>query len=214
MNLTTDKIKVSIVDDHPMVIEGLKALLCDEEKIALQEMYNNGTSLLKGLKESVPDVILLDINLPDISGIQLCKEIKTTYPSIKIIGVSNYSEPGMIKGMIRSGVDGYLLKNITGEELVKAIEKVNAGQESYSAEALKVMVASINEEEESLPKLTRRELSVLALIAKGRTTNQIADKLFISPLTVETHRRNLMKKFNVSNAAALVKLALDGGLIE
>ncbi|WP_289062536.1 response regulator transcription factor [uncultured Zobellia sp.] len=206
-------IQILIVDDHPMVIEGLKTLLGDDEHIVVKTHFINGTDTLSYLEKNTTDVILLDVNLPDINGVEMVPKILNIRANIGIIGLSTYSEPSIINQMIKNGVKGYLLKNATADELVNAITQVHQGNFYFGSEVQKILADSVTQEHPDLPKLTRREKHVLSLIADGKTTNIIAEELFISPLTVETHRRNLMQKLDVSNAASLIKVAIDKKLI-
>ncbi len=206
-------ISVLIVDDHPMVIEGLKTLLSDDERVEVKTFFTNGKDTLEYLENEIVDVILLDVNLPDINGVEMVKLILDKRATISILGLSTYSEPSIINQMIKNGVKGYLLKNATADELVSAISQVQQGNFYFGSEVQKILADSVSQESKDLPKLTRRETHILRLIAEGKTTNTIAEELFISPLTVETHRRNLMQKMEVSNAASLIKIAVEHKLI-
>lgn len=206
-------ISVLIVDDHPMVIEGLKALLSDNQTVKVKTHFTNGKDTLEFLDKEIVDVILLDVNLPDINGVEMVSLILEKRATIKILGLSTYSEPSIINQMIKNGVKGYLLKNATSDELGTAIAQVYRGNVYFGSEIQKILADSIAQESKDLPKLTRRETLILKLIADGKTTNIIAEELFISPLTVETHRRNLMQKMEVSNAASLIKIAVEKKLI-
>lgn len=206
-------IHLIIIDDHPMVIEGLKTLLSDDKRVLIKNQFMNGTDTLTYLEKSSADIVLLDVNLPDINGVEMVPKILNIKSNIGIIGLSTYSEPSIINQMIKKGVKGYLLKNVTGEELVDAITQVHQGDFYFSSEIQKILADSVTQESGDLPKLTRREKHILTLIAEGKTTNKIAEELFISPLTVETHRRNLMQKLEVSNAASLIKVAIEKHLI-
>lgn len=208
-----EPIKILIVDDHPMVIEGLKTLLGDDERVVVKTYFTNGKDTLQFLEEDSVDVILLDVNLPDINGVEMVDKILNIRANIGILGLSTYSEPSIINQMIKNGVKGYLLKNATADELVTAISQVHQGNFYFGSEVQKILADSVSQESKDLPKLTRREKHILTLIADGKTTNTIAEELFISPLTVETHRRNLMQKLEVSNAASLIKIALEKRLI-
>jgi len=143
----------------------------------------------------------------------MVKYILDKRATINILGLSTYSEPSIINQMIKNGVKGYLLKNATSDELVTAICQVHEGNFYFGSEVQKILADSVTQESKDLPKLTRRETHILRLIADGKTTNIIAEELFISPLTVETHRRNLMQKMEVSNAASLIKIAVERKLI-
>ena len=203
-------IKVFIVDDHYMVIEGIRSLLQLEKSIDWVGHATNAESCLAFLKQQLPDVILMDINLPDKSGIDLCKEVKEKYPSVFIIGLSTFNQQSFIQKMMDNGASGYVLKNATQEELMEAIEVVANGKTFLSNEAALSLRSKDNND---APVITRREKEVLELIAEGMTNNEVAQKLFISPSTVDTHRKNLLVKFDAKNTASLIRLAAQHQLI-
>lgn len=203
-------IKVFIVDDHYMVIEGIRSLLQHADSVEWMGHATNADSCMAFLKQQLPDVILMDINLPDKSGIDLCKEVKEQYPSIFIVGLSTFNQQSFIQKMIDNGASGYVLKNATQKELLDAIETVGKGKTYLSDEA----ASSLKKDETSeTPVLTRREKEVLGLIAEGSTNVEIAARLFISASTVDTHRKNLLAKLNAKNTASLVKIAMQHQLI-
>ncbi len=209
-------IDVTILDDHTMVLKGIETMLKNNDSIHLQNTFSRGKDLMASLKENQPMVLLLDINLPFDNGINLCKQISKEYPQIKIIGLSNYSETSFVKNMMRNGAKGYLLKNTTKEELIEAIKKVNSG-EIFLPEVLqkKLLNESFGKSNSSfIPKLTRREKEILQCISDEFTNGEIAEKLFISIKTVESHRNNLLQKFGVRNTAGLIKEAFTKGLLE
>jgi DNA-binding NarL/FixJ family response regulator len=198
------KIKVFIVDDHYMVIEGIRSLLQTEEDIEWAGHATNAASCLAFLQQHLPDVILMDINLPDKNGIDLCKEVKEKYPSVFILGLSTFNQQSFIQKMMNNGASGYVLKNATQEELMEAIEEVSKGKIYLSDE----VASSLRKEEvPEIPVITRREKEVLLLIADGLTNTEIAKQLFLSTTTVDTHRKNLLAKFDVKNTASLIKRA-------
>lgn len=197
-------IKVFIVDDHYMVIEGIRSLLQNEKKIEWMGHAMNAESCLAFLKQQQPDVILMDINLPDKSGIDLCKEVKEKYPAVFIIGLSTFNQQSFIHKMMQNGASGYVLKNASERELTEAIETVMKGKTYFSEEAARVL----RKEEATGIVITRREKEVLALIADGLTNNEIAKKLFISVTTVDTHRKNLLVKLHAKNVASLISIAI------
>ncbi|MBK6993188.1 MAG: response regulator transcription factor [Chitinophagaceae bacterium] len=203
-------IKVFIVDDHYMVIEGIRSLLQNEKGIDWAGHATNASSCLAFLQQQQPDVILMDINLPDKSGIDLCKEVKERYPSVFIIGLSTFNQQSFIQKMIDNGASGYVLKNATQAELMEAIEIVASGKTFLSNEAALSLRSKDNND---APVITRREKEVLELIAEGMTNNEVAQKLFISPSTVDTHRKNLLVKFDAKNTASLIRLAAQHQLI-
>jgi DNA-binding NarL/FixJ family response regulator len=195
---------IFIVDDHYMVIEGIRSLLQPEKKIEWMGHAMTAASCLAFLQQEQPDVILMDVNLPDKSGIELCREVKEKYPHISIIGLSSFNQQSFIQKMLEHGASGYVLKNATREEIVEAIEAVAEGRKFLSYEAAQTVKKN---EDSKMPVLTRREKEVLTLIAEGLTNHEVADKLFISTTTVDTHRKNLLEKFGVNNTAVLIRLA-------
>ncbi len=203
-------IKIMIVDDHPLVIEGLKALIETDKSIEIIGIALNGHQTNQLLKIEKPDVIFLDINLPDCSGIDLCREILLKFPSILIIGISTFNTPSYIQAMLDSGAKGYLLKNTTKDELLKALNTV-ISHKTYISEEAKSILNTFKTDTAIV--LTRREREVLQLIASGKSNTEIAKELFISPATVDTHRTNLLAKFKTNNTALLIKQAVKLGFI-
>ena len=196
--------KLFIVDDHYMVIEGIQSLLKDEQGIDWMGHATNAASCLAFLQKQLPDVILMDINLPDMSGIELCKAVKEKYPSVFVIGLSTFNQYSLIGKMMDNGASGYVLKNATREELMEAIHTVLKNKTYFSREAAQTM----RKDESIKIVLTRREKEVLELIAEGMTNNEIAQQLFVSVTTVDTHRKNLLSKFEARNIASLIKMAV------
>jgi DNA-binding NarL/FixJ family response regulator len=171
---------------------------------------SSADSCLAFLQKQLPDVILMDINMPGKSGIELCKEVKEKYPSVFVIGLSTFNQQSFIKKMMDNGASGYVIKNATQEELMEAIQVVARGKIYLSDEAALSLRQNDNTE---IPLMTRREKEVLELIAGGMTNNEIAVKLFISVTTVDTHRKNLLAKFESKNIASLIKTAMQLQLI-
>lgn len=203
------KTGIFVVDDHYMVIEGIRSLLQNEKTLDWMGHATNAESCLSFLKLHEPDVILMDVNLPDKSGIDLCKEVKQLYPAIAILGLSTFNQQAVIKNMIDNGASGYVLKNATKEELLEAINSALKGKVYYSFEVLN----SLRKPEPNQLLITRREKEVLLLIAEGLTNAAIAEKLFISIPTVNTHRKSLLEKFDVKNTAMLIGKATKLALI-
>ncbi|MCO5237317.1 MAG: response regulator transcription factor [Chitinophagaceae bacterium] len=206
-------ISVFIVDDHPVVVEGLKSVI---EKLPGHRVAGtafNAIDAVNKLKTTEVDVLLLDINLPDISGIDLCKKVRKTFPDIKVLGISTFSERSYISRMIGNGASGYLIKSASADEIAEAIASVMQGKLYMSLDMVHLLRPSSVVSAGNLPALTKRETEILRYIAEGLTNNQIAEKLFISPSTVDTHRKNMITKLRVSNTAALVKLAVEQGLV-
>ncbi len=203
------KINVFIVDDHFMVIEGLRALLQGVADIDYTGHATNAASCLAYLKNEQPDVILMDINLPDQSGIELCKHIKDNHPEVAVLAVSSFNQRSFIQSMLDNGAKGYVLKNVTQIELWQAIRAVAIGKTWVSAE----VVQTLRQRQPDRPVITRREKEVLQYIASGLTNPQIAAKLVVSITTIESHRKNLLHKLNANNTASLVRQAFYFELI-
>jgi len=210
----TEEIKVHVCDDHQMLIDGLNLLLEDIEGIVVVGQSHNGVELLDWLKNNETDVILLDINMPEMDGIAACKEINDLKLPVKIIFLSMINQLSIVHSLIESGAKGYLLKNSGQSELSAAIKKVFDGGVYFDD---KVFVIGEKSKEtyssKLLPKLTKREKEVLALIIEEFTSSEMAQKLFISLGTVETHRRNLISKLGVKNTAGLVRVAMQNKLL-
>ena len=205
-------IRVFIVDDHPVVIEGIHALLQNEKDISWVGQAMNAASCLGFFVNNTADVVLMDISMPGMDGVELCAVMKEKYPGIMILGLSTFNQGLYIKKMVEHGASGYILKNSSKEELIKAIHAVHDGHIYFSGE-VGIALQEYQRSEKELPVLTAREKEVLELIAQGYTNPQIAEKIFLSPFTVETHRRNLMQKFGVGNAPAMIRMATELRLI-
>lgn len=204
------KAGVFIVDDHYLVIEGIRSLLNEEKSIEWMGHAMNAASCMDFLKYQQPDVILMDVNLPDKSGTELCKEVKQRYPATLVLGLSTFNQQVVVRNMIDNGASGYVLKNATKEELLDAIGKIVKGDTYFSIE----VADTLKESESQQLLITRREKEVLHLIAEGLTNSEIADKLFISIPTVNTHRKSILEKFEVKNTATLIGKAIKMGVIE
>lgn len=203
------KHKIFIVDDHPMVLEGFKALLADNENIKIVGTAENAFKAIDFLKKNEVDIAFLDINLPDISGIELCKKIKTEFPEIQCLALSTFNDRTYVSKMIENGASGYLLKNSSKEDFLKAIEEVAKGNMFFNVDYQSQNTSKYQQ----TPMITRREKEILVEIAEGLTNQQIADKLFISITTVSSHRQNLMLKLEANNTASLIKMAVKYNLI-
>lgn len=202
--------KILIVEDHPIVVEGLRKMLFDSGKCEICGIALSAKECLEHLKCFSPEVILMDINLPDINGIDLCKQIKEAYPQIKIIGISSFREKSYVKKIIENGASGYILKNAMPEEIIYGINQVLQGKRFFDEET-EALLNDKNREESIV--LTRREKEVLNLIADGLTNPEIAEKLFVSTSTIDSHRKNMILKLNVKNTAALIKKSIALNLI-
>ena len=196
-------IKIFIVDDHQMLIEGIKSLLQDETSIKIVGTATTAELCKQFFITQNADVILMDINLPDISGIDLTEFLVEKYPELKIIALSTFTQGSYVRKMMENGAKGYLLKNATKYEILKAIATVHSGQNYLTHDANESLKYEVNLQNK-LPKITKREKEVLVLIIEGLTNHQIAEKLFISIDTVDSHRKNLYSKLNVNNTAMLI----------
>jgi DNA-binding NarL/FixJ family response regulator len=205
-------INVAIVDDQVIILNGLQKILADAKHIHVTDVFNNGDLLLDALQISQPDVLLLDIQMPGKTGIELAGIISKKYPAIKMIALTNVDVLTQMKQMLQKGCLGYLLKDVSPEILVKAIETVHNG-EQFLHEELKMQLLNSLSGQDNKQLITRREKEILKLIVDENTNQDIAGKLFLSLRTVENHRNNLLQKLSVKNTAGLVKVAIQEGLV-
>ncbi|HEU4573775.1 MAG TPA: response regulator transcription factor [Chitinophagaceae bacterium] len=212
-----NKIRLAIIDDHAVVIDGLKSMLGTFPEIEVVYTTQSGKELLQNLYTVLPDVLLLDIQMPEIDGIDLCKQVIKLRSDTKIIAFSSFDDSNYVKQIFRAGAKGYLLKNSAKQIIVHAIQSVMQGEE-FMDDAIKqiLLQESITGHRRSIfdVPLTKREIEILKLIAEGLSSQEIANKLFISLRTVETHRLNINQKLDVKNTAGLVKEAIKRGLID
>jgi DNA-binding NarL/FixJ family response regulator len=206
-------IRVFIVDDHPVVIEGIHSLLQNEKDIEWMGHAMNAQSCLGFFINNTADVVLMDISMPGMDGVELCAVMKEKYPGIMILGLSTFNQGLYIKKMVENGASGYILKNSSKEELIKAIHAVHEGYIYFSGEVGMALQEYQKISKAELPALTSREKEILELIAEGFTNPQIAEKIFLSPFTVDSHRKNLLAKLAVKNTASLIRLAVEKKLI-
>lgn len=208
--------RVLLVDDHQLVLDGLKGVFESYSCFEVVGLANNGEEAIKYASVLFPDIILMDIDMPVVSGIQATKEIKNLYPEIKIIILSMHNEKGIIKKIMKEGADGYLVKNSASTEVVDAVNHVLNNGKYFSEDVLDIIEGknSSNETVGIINQLTEREIEIIELVASGLTNKEIAEKLFISHRTVDTHRTNVMKKVNVTNVAGLIRFAFSHNLIQ
>jgi len=199
---------ILIVDDHPIVAEGLQKLVLTKGIASKCVTVYSSKECQKILKIFNPDLILLDYHLSDGNGIDLCKFIKHEDEKIKVLVISSFKEQSIVKLMIDNGASGYVLKNASEEEIMDAITTVLAGK-IYMCNESREMI----EERNSHTIVTEREIEVIKLIADGLTNIEIAEKLFLSPLTVDRHRKNIIIKLNAKNTASLINIAIHKGYI-
>ncbi|MGY3793616.1 response regulator [Aquimarina sp. 433] len=208
--------KIAITDDHQIVLQGIQTMLEGVNEVTIVGLYNNGAQTLESIGTDQPDILLLDINLPDINGIQLCKKLKQLHTKLKIIAISNYDEVSFIKRMLSNGADGYLLKNTGKLELLSAFKVVLENGKYIQRDIEKKLLnesLGMQTNKGFLVKLTRREKEVLEAIAEELTTQEISEKLFVSVKTIETHRMNIMSKLGAKNSVGIIKKAIEKGLL-
>ncbi|MGG7664263.1 response regulator [Dyadobacter sp. BHUBP1] len=211
------KIDVAIIDDHEVVIDGLVAMLSTSDRLQITYTTQSGRELLGYLQTTAPDVLLMDIQMPEISGIELCRQILQQQPKVNIIAFSSFDDSSYVKNVIRKGARGYLLKNSDKQTIVRAIERVAGGEEFLDDKIKNILLQeTITGQRRSIYEipLTKREKELVTLIAEGHSSQEIADKLYISLRTVETHRLNINQKMGVKNTAGLLKEAIKRGLID
>jgi DNA-binding NarL/FixJ family response regulator len=217
-----EALKILLVDDHPMIRIGIKSLLEDEKNIVLIDEATDGDECLEKLDATSYDVIIMDIKMPKKTGIDTTKEVVKKYPNAKVLALSMHDEQDYIVKMLQAGAKGYLLKNSTKEELLKAVESVSRGENYFSNDVSSIMLSkyihkefpSSKKEYKSDVQLTKRETEIIKMISEELTNADIAEKLGISVRTVDTHRRNLLQKLDVKNTAGLVRFALQNGLLD
>lgn len=203
---------ILIIEDHQVVAEGISAILNEVDTIdSVSHVLggNLGIDFLNQYPET--NLVLLDINLPDGNGIEFCATIKQQFPKVKIIALSTYNQSGIINKMLENGADSYLLKNASSDDLKTTLEKVLSGKKYLTPEIKKIVSNHLSSTK--TPVFTKREKEVLALVAEGLTNNEIAEQLFISHLTVISHRKSLLEKTNSKNTAQLIKYCFEYGLL-
>jgi len=211
-------IKILIADDHRLVIDGLLLMLREAEEMQCIGEAANGREALALLANTPTDVLLLDINMPEMDGLECCRYVKERHPEVKVLVLSMMRELSLVKAMLKLGASGFLLKNAGKEEVLEAIRTVYDGKQVFSPDVMESLMNSFSNKpakpaKSPFPTISRREKQILQLIVDERTTSEIAEELFISFGTVETHRRNLLLKLNARNTAGLVKSALEYDLL-
>ena len=211
-------IDILIADDHQLMIDGIKTVLGDIEDFNFVAEANNGFQVIEKLESGIHvDIILMDINMPKLDGLECTRKISKKFPESRIIALSQYDEKRFVKRMVKYGASGYLLKDSGKDILEKAIRQVYAG-EKYFSDRLKMRLVSqelkIEDTKSLFPNLSQRELEILNLICKEFSSQEIADRLFISFHTVESHRANMMSKAGVKNTAGLVRWAVENDFLD
>lgn len=211
-------INIVLADDHQIIIDGISNLLTEEADIDIVAECNNGQEVLDCLKKSKPHLVLLDLDMPIMNGLECAQKARENYPDVKIAILTMHEEKALIQKFIALGVQGYFLKTIKKKELIHAIRTIADGEEYFPSAVTKALVSSEKEmidvtQSPLLGNLTSRELEIIKLVAQGSTNKEIGDQLHISPRTADTHRSNLMRKLNLKNVADLVRFAFQNKLI-
>lgn len=206
--------RILVCDDHQLVLDGLKSLINGQDDINVVSTANSGREAIRQLEILKVDIILMDIDMPEMNGIEATKILKKDYPEIKIIILTMHDEKSIIQLLMDIGADGYILKNATQEELLQGIRQVKQGKKHFSPDVTIALLRNDKESSSVSPDLTERELEILKLIAEGFSNKEIGDKLFISHRTVDTHRTNLMKKLEINNIAGLIRYAIKHSLVD
>jgi DNA-binding NarL/FixJ family response regulator len=213
-------IRILIADDHTMFVDGIESILASESDFKIIGRCYTGPEVLQFVNQEEPDILLLDVNLPGKNGIDVCKDLSVSHPNIKVLAISMFNEESFVSEILNNGAKGYILKNTGREELFKAIRTVSKGDSYFSKEVTETIMKGLmssrkasSKTNSSIPKLSRREKEVLKLIAQEFTTQEIADNLFISLKTVESHRSSLLSKLNARNSVGLVRIALENDLL-
>jgi len=205
---------VLIVEDHPIVSESLARIIADSDLKVECFHAGNATKGLAYLNGNTFDLILLDINLPDMNGIEFCKIVKSRFPQQKILAITTIAQRHVVEKMLEQGADGFILKTSDIDDIIGGIRHILSGKQIYLGKGVKELMKGNASENNELPMITKRESEILKHIADGLTNQEIADQLFISIFTVDSHRKNLLLKFNAKNTATLVKIVVSKGIID
>jgi len=213
------KIKLFILDDHQMLVDGIKALLHNENEFTIIGEATKGSVAIELIKHNTPDIVLSDINMPEMNGIEFTRLLKKNHPEIKVLVLSMFGERSTISEMLDAGAAGYILKNTGKTELISALKKIASGGMFFSDEIAAEMMKTLSErgqkkEGDNKVYFTEREKEIIQLIAKEYSNSQIGEDLFISERTVETHRKNIFRKANTKSAVGLIKFAIENKLID
>ena len=209
-----EKIKIIIADDHLLIAEAWASLINMNPEFEVIKVYDNTKSMIDEITHIKPDIVILDINIGPFSGLEATKMIRKLAPGTRIIGVSMHSQPSFAKKMIRYGASGYVTKSSNKDEMYAAIEAVAKGEKYICSEIQRNLTDQVmsNGEENRLSKLTEREIEIIKLIREGMSNKEIAETLFISPRTVETHRARILKKLDLKNSLSLVKFINESSI--
>jgi DNA-binding NarL/FixJ family response regulator len=207
-------ITLYLIDDHALVRLGLKKILSRFDQIKILSDFSSAAEALKQLDSVKPDLVLCDISLPEMDGIEFTKKAKAKHPDLKVIMLSSHKEEFYVLKAVEAKADGFLHKDVLENELIEAIQRVNQGGNFYSQDISQIIINSfVNGDKPSIPQLSAREKEVLHFLVEGLSNKEIADKLFISSKTVDNHRANILKKLNLKNNVQLVRFALEHKLV-
>lgn len=201
-----------IIDDHQLVVDGLQSLLINEEKYLIVGFSNKSKEVMASLENLNVNILLTDINMPELSGVELTRQVKEKFPHIKILALSMFGDRNVIREMIDAGVSGYILKNTGKKELIEALDKLAMGHTFFGDEVTQELLKSFKHIDDK-PRLTKREIEIIRLIEKENSNKTIADILFISERTVETHRKNIFRKTATHSVIGLLKYAYEYKII-
>ena len=210
------KNKVVLADDHPFLLDGILTILKEEPLIEIVATANNGFDLMEIVAKHTPQLVILDLNMPGYDGLQCLQKIKINFSSTKVLILTNYSQPELVEEVKKMKADGYMIKNSSAAELKEAVSTILLGEKYYpSAYDQKPIADDSYFFDEFLKKykLTKREVEIIRMVSREMSTKQIAAKLFLSDLTINTHRRNIMRKLNTKNVAGLINFARQNKLM-
>lgn len=218
MNKRKKKIKVLLVDDHPVVRKGIHTWLTGMDTVEVVDEAVNGQEAVAKVKELSPDVVLMDVDMPKMNGLEATRAIRKDFPDTHVLILSGHTNKPMVLQIIQSGAQGFVLKDAPGSDIMRAIESVNNGESFFSPSISQIVLnqylsESGVQEPEGAAKLTNRERQVLAMIAEGQSNKEMADKLGVGVRTVETHRERMMSKLDIHTVAGLTKFAIANGIV-
>jgi len=211
--------KVLVVDDHGMFLDGVKNILKEVDNIDIIHTASSGREAIEVVENHPVDILITDVYMPEMDGEALCRKVSEISPETRTLAVTMHDEYQYISGLLEAGASGYILKNTRQEELIEAINAIYDGKTYYSGEVTNIIANSLSNSPNAKKtaqsaKLTAREIEVVKLIVQEYTTQEIADRLFISLFTVESHRRNIMRRLNVKRVAGVIKFAISTGLVD
>lgn len=213
-----DKIKIIVADDHQVIIDGMEAIINNTDNLTFSGGALNGHQVIELVESEPIDMVLMDINMPEMDGLECTAYLNKHYPNIRVIALSMHDNPRLAKRMIKNGAFGFLLKNSNKENILKAIDEVSVGKNFFDPQLMSTFFDAANKKSSSSfgkkDLLTKRELEIIELICQEKTTGEIADQLSISTHTVESHRANILLKLELKNSVGLAKWAIQNEVFE